>query len=160
MRDDQEAKMVGGSIRTVALSHIRVDDVVADELEVGVADPVADRGLRAGEEVVEDSHLVAEQHEAVDKVRAKESGTTSNEDALLLSRWKELHGGEAVEGGVGDSAIGVNDGRILVLLVVCVVRRQPQGTKCVDGHLAVEPIFVVPSGGEGLPIFSNDSELL
>lgn len=96
--------------RTVALNHEGLDNVVADHLKVGVTDPVRDRGLGAGEEVIEDSNFMAEEHQAVNQMRPDETGTTGNKNALAL-RWREqLDGREAGEGSVGDGvAVGVED---------------------------------------------------
>ena len=53
---------------TVALDHERLYDIMTDHLEVRVANPVTDGSLRASEEVVEDSNLMAKNHETVDKM--------------------------------------------------------------------------------------------
>lgn len=105
--------------RTVALNHEGLDNVVADHLKVGVTDPVRDRGLGAGEEVIEDSNFMAEEHQAVNQMRPDETGTTGNKNALALRWRKQLDGREAGEGGVGDGvAVGVEDRLGLVRSVV------------------------------------------
>jgi len=73
---------------------------MADHLEVGVSDPVADGGLGAGEEVVQHGHVVPEEHEPVDEVRAYKPRTTGDEDAFPLRGREQLHGGETGQGGV------------------------------------------------------------
>lgn len=61
---------------------------------------------------------MAEEHEAVNEVRADETGTTSDEDAFALGRREKLHGREAGEGGVGDGLdVGMKDGLGLVRIV-------------------------------------------
>ena len=57
---------------------------MADHLEVGVPDPVADGRLGAGEEVVEHCNFVPEEHEAIDEMGADEASTTGDKDALAL----------------------------------------------------------------------------
>ena len=44
---------------TVAFNHEGFNDIVANHLEVGVSDPMADSGLRTSEEVVDDGNLMA-----------------------------------------------------------------------------------------------------
>lgn len=86
-----------------------------DQLEVGVANPVADGGLGAGEEVVQYSDFVAEKHQTVNKMRADEPGAASDKDALALGGRDKLDGREAGESGVRDrSSFGVVDGLGLV----------------------------------------------
>jgi hypothetical protein len=43
-----------------------IDNVVVDELEIRMTDPVVDVCFAAGEEVVDNCHLVAFEHQAVD----------------------------------------------------------------------------------------------
>ena len=50
----------------------RVDDVVVEQLEVLVTQPLLDVALASREEVVGHGHLVALQHELVDEMRAHE----------------------------------------------------------------------------------------
>ena len=57
----------------------RLGDVVADELEPGMANPARDVGLAPGEVVIETDHLVAGVHQAIDEVGAEEAGTSSDE---------------------------------------------------------------------------------
>lgn len=91
---------VGG--RTIALDHERLNDIVADHLEVGVTDPVGQAGLGTSEEVVDNGDIVAQEHETVDEMGADETSTTGDEDALALGGREKFHGREAGEGGVGD----------------------------------------------------------
>jgi hypothetical protein len=52
--------------RTIAFNHERFNHIMADQLEVGVANPMVNGGFRPSEEVVEDSDFMAEQHKSVD----------------------------------------------------------------------------------------------
>ena len=123
---------------------------------------MTDGRFGASKEVVEDGDLMAEEHKAVDQVRADETGTTGDEDTLALGRREELDGREAGEGGVGDRlAVGMEDGlglvggvragelRVLALLLLDVlvlfgvggddvVRAEIEGAKDVEGDFAVE----------------------
>jgi hypothetical protein len=100
----------GRCSRTIALDHEGFDDIVANQFKVGVADPVRDARFGAGEEVVEDGDLVAEEHESVDEMRADKACAARDEDALPAGLRKKLDGGETAEGGVGDGLrLGVID---------------------------------------------------
>lgn len=91
---------------------------MADHLEVRVANPVANGGFRTSEEVVEHGDFVAEEHQAVNEMRANETGTTGDEDAFALGWSEKPDGGEAGEGGVGDGLdVGVEDRLGLVRIV-------------------------------------------
>lgn len=68
---------------------------MTDHLKVGVANPVTDGGLGAGEEVVEDGNFVTKEHEPVDEMRSDEASTASDEDALPVGRREKLDGREA-----------------------------------------------------------------
>ena len=57
----------------------RLDDIVTDELEAGMANPARDVGLTPGEVVVHTDHLITGLHQSVDQVRAKETGTAGDE---------------------------------------------------------------------------------
>jgi hypothetical protein len=59
-----------------------MDDVVADELEVGLREQVRDVGLLAGEEVVDADHVVARGHEPVAEMAAEKAGASGHEHAL------------------------------------------------------------------------------
>lgn len=140
-------------VRTIAFDHERFNHVVANHFEVGVANPVADGGLRAREEVVDDSDFVAKNHKAVHEMGANEACPASDEDALPLAGWEEPDRREAREGGVGDRVtLGVVDGlgliksRLVLALQVSaaavdwwgVVRTQVERSEDVDRNLAVE----------------------
>ena len=60
----------------------RVDDVVADELEVAPAEQMGDVRLLAGEEVVDADHVVAGVDESLAEVAAEEAGPAGNENPL------------------------------------------------------------------------------
>ena len=146
---------------TITLNHEGLNDVVADHLEVGVADPMTDRGLRTGEKVVQDGNFMAKEHETVDEVGADKAGATGDKDALAL-RWREEpHRREAGEGGVGDGlgvrmenrlglvrAIGTCELSMLSLLrllalvaLSCgdhVMRAEVEGTEDIEGDLAIK----------------------
>ena len=49
-------------VLTITLDHEWLDNVMSDQLEVGMPDPVADGGLGAGEEIVDDGDLVTQEH--------------------------------------------------------------------------------------------------
>lgn len=96
--------------RTVAFNHERLNDIVANELKVGVPNPMADGGLGPGEKVVEDMNLVAQDHEAIDEMGADKASTTRHKDTLPLRRGKQFDGRETRKSGVGDSLVrGVID---------------------------------------------------
>ncbi len=65
-------------------------DIVEDELEVGVADPVLHVVARAGVEVVEHGDLVPLQHERVHQVRAHEPRAPCYQDAQPSPIWQLL----------------------------------------------------------------------
>jgi hypothetical protein len=88
--------------RTVTLDHEWFDDIVSNQLKVGMADPVGDARLGTGEKVVEHGHLMTEEHEAVDQMGADEACTTCDDDALTARLGEKLDRGETAEGGVGD----------------------------------------------------------
>lgn len=101
MRSDQATIARPGTL-TVALNHEWLHNVVSDHLKVGMANPVADRSLGAGEKVIDNGDFVAQEHQAVDEVRSDEPGTAGNQDALALGWRQELNGWETREGRVGD----------------------------------------------------------
>jgi len=55
-----------------------VGDVVADQLKAGMADPLGDVGLAAGEIVVEAEHFLAGLHQPINKMRAEKAGAAGN----------------------------------------------------------------------------------
>lgn len=102
---------------TITFDHEGLNNIMTDQFKVRMTNPMANRCLRAGEEVVKDRDLVAEEHQTVDKVRSNKSSTASDQDALALGRGEELDGWKAGEGGVGDRVgIGVEDGLGLIEL--------------------------------------------
>lgn len=68
----------------VDLEQDLLDDVVADELEVGPADEVGDVGSRAREEVVEADDVVSPFDEERAEVGADEAGAARDDDAIGL----------------------------------------------------------------------------
>jgi hypothetical protein len=96
--------------RTVALDHERFDDIMTNQLKVGVANPVRDARLGTSEKVVEHGNLMTEEHEAVDEMGADEACAPCDKDALTACLGEKLDGGETAEGGVGDGLrLGVID---------------------------------------------------
>ena len=53
-------------------------DVMTDELETGMTDPLGDVGLPPSEVIVKTDHLLPSLHEPVDQMGAKEPGTPSD----------------------------------------------------------------------------------
>lgn len=104
-RDESGCKL------TVALNHERLNDIVSNELKVGVTDPVGDGSLGTSEEVVKDGNLVAEEHESVDEMGANKTSTAGHQDALPLGGREKLDGGEANQGRVRNGAgVSMEDG--------------------------------------------------
>lgn len=62
----------------------RCDDVVMEQLEVIMTEPVLDVTFVAGEEVVDHRHLVPLQHQSVHKMAANEAGPSSDENSLQI----------------------------------------------------------------------------
>ena len=77
-----ELKKKGRTTRTVALDHEGLDDIVPDQLEIRMADPMGDTRLGTGKEVVEHRDLVAKEHETIDQMRTDKAGATGDENAL------------------------------------------------------------------------------
>lgn len=51
----------------------RIDDVMIDQFEVLVSNPMLDVSLATGEEIIRDDHLVSLKHQAVHQVRTDEA---------------------------------------------------------------------------------------
>ena len=68
--------------RTVAFDHEGLDDIVSDQLEIRMADPMGDARLGTGEEIIEHGHLVAKEHETIDQMRTDKASATGDENAL------------------------------------------------------------------------------
>jgi hypothetical protein len=76
----------GGARQIVDFIHFYIErkaHVVAHELEAGMREQVLDISLRAGEEIVYAEHFIAASEQAIDQMRANESRTTGDENALL-----------------------------------------------------------------------------
>jgi hypothetical protein len=85
----------------VDLEEDGLDDVVADHLEVGVAEVVHHVLLASREEVVDDDHAVAARHQAVHEVAADEPGAAGDEDSEALPLEAQGHlPADEVAGGV------------------------------------------------------------
>ena len=82
-------------VNLVHLEHDGLDDVVDDQLEVGVPQPLVHVALSAREHVVHHDHLVTRKHQAVNEVAADESGASGHQDAHPLVVREDLHGAEA-----------------------------------------------------------------
>lgn len=78
----------------VHFQHDRLDDVVDDQLEVLVAQPVRHVPLPAGEHVVHHDHLVASHHQTVYQMASDETRATRDENAHALTIRKNLHLGK------------------------------------------------------------------
>jgi hypothetical protein len=87
---------------TVTFNHERLNNIMSDHLKVGMADPMADGGFGAGEEVIDNGHFVTQEHQTVHEMGSDETGTAGDQDALALGRRQELDGLETRESGVGD----------------------------------------------------------
>lgn len=74
----------GEMVDLVHFDDERLDDVVTDELKIGMPDPLGEVVLLAGEKVVEDEHFVTHEHEAIHQMRADEAGASRNENPFLL----------------------------------------------------------------------------
>uniref|UniRef100_A0A182ILJ5 Uncharacterized protein n=1 Tax=Anopheles atroparvus TaxID=41427 RepID=A0A182ILJ5_ANOAO len=72
----RRAGRAGQVVDFVHLDEQRVHDVVVDQLEVFVPQPVLDVTFPPGKEVVHHDHFVTLHHQIVDQVRTDESGTT------------------------------------------------------------------------------------
>lgn len=83
----------GEVIDLVDLEQDRLDDIVPDELEPGVAEQMNEVVLPAGEEVVHNDDIVAPSDQLVDEVASNETGAASDDDP-----------GSASGDGCGDSA--------------------------------------------------------
>lgn len=150
-------------VNLVTFNHEGLNDVVTNHLKVGMANPVADSGFRASEEVVQDGDFMTKEHQTVNEMRANEAGASGNEDALAVGWSKEPNGGETSESRVRDRVgirvinrlgliLSVPLGKLgmLGLLVIGrgrrntlarrrdIMRTQIESTKVVDGDLAVE----------------------
>ena len=90
---------------TVTFNHEWLDDIVTDQLKVGMTNPVAYSGLGTSEKVVEDSDFMAKKHESVYQVGTDKTRATSDKNALALRRRKERHRRETSEGSIGDRII-------------------------------------------------------
>ncbi len=161
---------------TITLDHERLHDVVTDHLEIGVTNPMTDSGLRSGKEVVKDGHLMSEEHETVNKVRADKASASSDKDTLPLRGSEELDRREARERRVGDGLgnwvvdrLGPVESRLVLHLVVldrcaadgpdivCSQVERPQG---IERNLAVEAEASKPGGRYLLPALVESTHLL
>lgn len=94
MQGKQDGKSLQRNVRTkllrnankhtVALNHERLDNIMSNDLEVRMADPVTDGSFRSGEVIIEYSDLVAKKHKTVDKMRSDKTSTTCDQDALSV----------------------------------------------------------------------------
>ena len=100
---------------TITLNHEWFDDVMSDQLKVGMADPMADGGFGPSEKVVDHGNFMTQEHQTVDEVGSNETSAAGDQDTLAL-RWRqEFHRWETRESGVGDGIdVWVKDGFGLV----------------------------------------------
>ena len=85
---------------TITLNHKRFDDIVADQLKVGVSNPVADGRLRTREKIVNDGDFVPQEHETVHKMGTDEAGASCYQNAFPRRWGEKSHRRESREGGV------------------------------------------------------------
>jgi len=86
MRSEEPTLTKVGAL-TVTLNHKWLDNIMSDHLKVGMTDPVADGGLGASEEVIDDGDLMAQEHQAIDEMGPNETSATGNQDTLALG-WR------------------------------------------------------------------------
>ena len=79
---------------------------MSNEFKVRVTDPVRDGGFEASEEVVEDGHFMAKEHEAIYEVGTHKTSTAGDKDALPLSRGQQLDGRVMCDGRIGNGVSG------------------------------------------------------
>ena len=70
----------GEIVNPVDLEFERVNDIVAHELEAGIANKMLDIRLTTSEEIIEADDFVPLLDKAVAEVRSKESGSAGNEN--------------------------------------------------------------------------------
>ena len=75
-------RRAGEVVDLVHLQPERLDDVVAEELEVGLREEVGDVGFLAREKVVDADHVVSQGDQPFAEVAAEEAGAASDEDPL------------------------------------------------------------------------------
>lgn len=80
----------------VDLDDERLDNVVTDEFEVGMANPLRDVALLACEEIINDEYFMAEKHETIDEMGADKTCSTSDEDPFLFFDWQHPRGQVAI----------------------------------------------------------------
>ena len=83
----------GEVVDLVDLDLVRIDHVVADELEVRATDEMLDVGFLTREEVVEADHLVALLDQTVAEMGAEKAGTAGDEDPLEHRIWFQRRSG-------------------------------------------------------------------
>ena len=100
---------------TITLNHEWFDNIMSYHLKVGMADPVTDGGLGAGEEIIDDGDFMTQKHQTVNEVGSDEASAAGNQDTLAL-RWRqELDRWETRERRIGDRVgVWVEDGFGLV----------------------------------------------
>ena len=75
-------RRAGEVVDLVHLEPQRLDDVVAEELEVRLREQMGDVGLLAREEVVDADHVVPLGDQSFAEVAAEEAGAARDEDSL------------------------------------------------------------------------------
>ena len=100
-----------------------------DHLKVGMANPVADRGLGPSEKVIDNSDFMTQEHQTVDEMRSDETGAARDQYTLALKRRQEFDGRETGESGIGDRVgvwmkygLGLIGCKVLVRLCVRLCR--------------------------------------
>ena len=59
----------------VTFDEERIDDVVIDQLEILVANPVFNVAFATGKEIISDDHFVPLEHQPIDQMRANETNS-------------------------------------------------------------------------------------
>lgn len=75
---------------------------MANEFEIWMANPVADGGLRASEEIVNDGDIVTQKHQPVYQMGAHEACAPRYKDAFLPVGWQQFDRRKRGEGGKCD----------------------------------------------------------
>lgn len=72
----------------VDFQHDGFHDVVNNQIEVGVSNPLLDILLAASEHIVDYSNLMALKHKAIDQIATNETGASSDEDSKFFALGK------------------------------------------------------------------------
>jgi hypothetical protein len=70
------------------------------QLEIGMAVPMADGSFRTGKKIVQNGDFMAQEHEAVNKMRTNETSTASDQNPLTAGGGEKLYGREPSKSSV------------------------------------------------------------